>query len=560
MEQIKRYTIPAMLRNSFDRFASRQSLVYVGENNFSYADLEAEVTRVASLLNSNGIAKGDKIALLSSNMPNWGIAFFATFLVGAVAVPILPDFSINEIRNILEHSEAKALFISESLYGKIETFNVPATRQMILVDNFALIPEGTEKIELQNLVASKAEVEFIPDYDLVAENDLASIIYTSGTTGKSKGVMLSHKNLVWDAQQCATIQSIVADDRFLSMLPLSHTFENTLGLLLPVLFGASVHYMKKPPTPNVILPALKTVRPTIMLSVPLIIEKIYRKQIEPKFNNGVVKYLYKVPPVRKLLNRIAGRKLMETFGGQLHFFGVGGAKLDGKVERFLREANFPYAIGYGLTETAPMIAGAGPGVTRLQGIGPAMEGVELKIENKDPKTGNGEVWAKGPNVMLGYFKEPELTNEVLTEDGWFKTGDLGAFDKDGYLFLRGRIKSMILGASGENIYPEEIESVINNFHHVVESLVIERKGRLVALVHLNMEELEAKYHSMREQAGQFREQAEQLYNQKVDELLAELQQYVNSRVSKFAQVQMVLVQATPFERTPTQKIKRFLYS
>jgi long-chain acyl-CoA synthetase len=268
-----------------------------------------------------------------------------------------------------------------------------------------------------------------------------------------------------------------------------------------------------------------------------------------------------------MLNKVAGKKLMKTFGGQVHFFGIGGAKLDGTVEKFLREAKFPYAIGYGLTETAPMIAGAGPFRTRWQAVGPVMEGVEMKINHPDTKTGEGEIWAKGPNVMKGYYKEPELTAEVITEDGWFKTGDLGAFDKDGYLHIRGRLKSMILGASGENIYPEEIESVINNFHHVLESLVIERKGRLVALVHLNMEELEAKYNHLREQAGQLREQAgqlkeqaEQIYNQKIDELLIELKNYVNSRVNKFSQVQLVLVQTTPFERTPTQKIKRFLYA
>lgn len=560
MEQLKKYTIPAMLRNSFDQFAPRPSLVYAGENNFTYADLQAEVTRVAALLTHCGINREDKVALLSSNMPNWGIAYFATTLIGAVSVPILPDFSANEINNILEHSEAKALFVSESLYGKIENLSVPAIRNVVLVDSFAIVPKGTEKKDLLTLPSWNGTVSLIPNYDLVEEDDLASIIYTSGTTGKSKGVMLSHKNLVWDAQQGSTIQPIVADDRFLSMLPLSHTFENTLGLLLPVLYGASVHYLKKLPTPNVILPALKMVRPTIMLSVPLIIEKIFKRQIEPKFNQGIVKYIYRLAPMRKLLNRIAGKKLMDTFGGQIHFFGIGGAKLDGTVERFLLEARFPYAIGYGLTETAPLIAGAAPGLTRWQEIGPAMQGVELKIENREPKTGEGEVWAKGPNVMKGYYKDPEQTNEVMTKDGWFKTGDLGSFDKDGYLSLRGRIKSVIIGASGENIYPEEIESVINNFHHVLESLVVERKGRLVALVHLNMEELEAKYLSLREQAGQFREQAEQMYNQKIDELLAELQQYVNSRVSKFAQVQLILVQDSPFERTPTQKIKRFLYA
>ena len=543
-----------MLRSSFAEFKDKKSLVFIGEEQRTYAQLEEEVKSVAGVLQSLGIKQSDKIGILSNNMPNWGIAFFAVSTVGAVAVPILPDFSSGEIENILKHSEAKALFVSENLYNKVQEFTDIELEHVILVDTFATIPKGTEREDIMDIPTAISENLPFNETVEIAEDDLASIIYTSGTTGKSKGVMLTHRNLVWNARQCYTIQEIRATDRFLSLLPLSHTFENTLGLLLPIMYGASVHYLKKPPTARILLPALLEVRPTLMLSVPLIIEKIYKQQILPKFQkNGIVRALYRIPFVRKQLHQIAGKKLMETFGGKLEFFGIGGAKLDRQVEIFLREAKFPYAIGYGLTETSPLIAGAGPGWTKLQGVGPVLEGVELKLDNPDPKTGEGEILAKGPNVMKGYFKEPELTREVLTEDGWFRTGDLGIFDAEGYLHMKGRIKNMILGASGENIYPEEIESVINNFRHVVESLVVQRKGKLVALVHLNIEELEEKYHMMRDQAEQF-------INEKVDETLKELQAYVNSRVSKFAQVQLVLVQPTPFERTPTQKIKRFLYS
>jgi len=387
----------------------------------------------------------------------------------------------------------------------------------------------------------------------VEEDDLASIIYTSGTTGKSKGVMLTHKNLIWDAEHGGLIHNMSVTDRFLSLLPLSHTYENTLALILPVMCGSSVHYLKKLPTPAVLIPALQIVKPTIIFTVPLIIEKIYKKQIKPKFRSNLfIKTLYGIPPFRLFVNRVAGKKLMKTFGGELLFFGIGGAKLDGKVEQFLYEAKFPYSIGYGLTETAPLIAGADTGLQRLQTIGPEMPGVKLKINQPDRKTGQGEIWAKGPNVMKGYFKEPELTKEVLTEDGWFKTGDLGLIDDKGYLAFKGRLKNMIVSASGENIFPEEIESVINDFKNVVESLVVERKGKLVALVLLNMEELEIQYQSIRDHA--------ELFNKKLDELIAELQLYVNARVNKFSQVQLILVQSKPFERTPTQKIKRFLYS
>ncbi|MEI6143421.1 MAG: AMP-binding protein [Mariniphaga sp.] len=546
---LNRYTIPSMLENSFSKYAKHQSLVFVGEEHRDYNQLESVIKVVVNQLIAFGISNGDKVAILSSNMPNWGIAFFAITTMGAVAVPILPDFSVNEISNILLHSEAKAIFVSDGLYSKIKEFKNPTLSVIINIETFKPISvlEDTAKTNLESGLKS---------FD-VQEDDLASIIYTSGTTGKSKGVMLSHKNIVWDAEHGGLIQIITANDRFLSLLPLSHTYENTLGLILPVMFGASVHYLKKLPTPAVLIPALQTVKPTVILSVPLIIEKIYKKQIEPKFNNGLlIKMLYKILPIRILLNRIAGKKLMQTFGGKVHFFGIGGAKLDGKVEKFLREAKFPYSIGYGLTETAPLLAGAGPTVSRLQTIGPPMPGVELIINQPDPKTGQGEIWAKGENLMKGYFKEPELTKEVITPEGWFKTGDLGLFDRKGYLAFKGRLKNMIVSASGENIYPEEIESVINNFRLVVESLVIERKGKLVALVLLNKEDLEAKFQSLRDQA--------EVYNEKLDEILQqfvdELQQYVNAHVSKFSQVQMVIVQSVPFERTPTQKIKRFLYS
>lgn len=541
---MEKYTLPAMLRNSFDQYGARSSLVFAGEENRTYAQLEEEISLVGRQLIAFGIAKGDKVAILSTNMPNWGIAYFAIATIGAIVVPILPDFSIAEITNIVEHSDSKVLFVSENLSSKIDQFKTDPSKVIIGIETFEII-SGSDAFEI-------ITPESIP-FETVEEDDLLSIIYTSGTTGNSKGVMLTHKNIVWDAEHGGLVHQITFNDRFLSLLPLSHTYENTIGFIYPVMYGASVHYIKKLPTPSVLIPALQAVKPTVMLTVPLIIEKIYKKQIEPKFSKNIfVRILYGILPIRLLLNRIAGKKLMKTFGGKLIFFGIGGAKLDSKVEKFLHEAKFPYSIGFGLTETAPLIAGAGPKVTRLNTIGPTMPGDEIKINQPDRKTGQGEIWVKGPNVMKGYYKEPALTKEVITEDGWFKTGDLGLFDKKGYLAFKGRLKNMIVSASGENIYPEEIESVINNFKNVVESLVIQRKGKLVALVRLNMEELEAQFQAFRDQAD--------LYNEKLDDLLAELQLYVNSHVNKFSQVQLVLIQPEPFERTPTQKIKRFLYS
>jgi long-chain acyl-CoA synthetase len=345
-------------------------------------------------------------------------------------------------------------------------------------------------------------------------------------------------------------------DRFLSILPLSHTYENTLGLVLPLICGASVHYLQKPPTPAVLLPALASVRPTTILAVPLVIEKIYRNRVLPALTkNALLRTLYRIPFVRRRLHRIAGRKLMETFGGQLRFFGVGGAKLDPVVDRFLDEARFPYAIGYGLTETSPLAAGSAPFGTKVGFVGPRLPGTEVELRDVDPHTGEGEIWIKGPNVMQGYYREPGLTAEVLTADGWFRTGDLGFFDAEGNLAIRGRLKNMIVGASGENIYPEEIESVINSFRHVVESVVVQQKGRLVAMVHLNRDELEQRYQHLRDEAGRRVDDVER----RVDEVLRELKAYVNARVNRFSQIQVVIHSPEPFIKTATQKIKRFLY-
>lgn len=543
MAKLKFLTITDMLRTSFRDFAENQSLVFVGEENRTYAQLETEIKKAALQLQNTGVKKGDKVAILSANMPQWAIAYFAVCVTGAVVVPILPDFTPGEIKNILTHAEVSVVYVSEALRGKLDP---EAGYRIIHIEKFSMVSE-TPQTGYEELDASR----FV--YEKIDEQDLAAIIYTSGTTGKSKGVMLSHKNIVWTARQSWYIQNIVPTDRFLSVLPLSHTFENTLVLILPVMFGASVHYLQKPPVASVLLAALKEVKPTIMLIVPLLIEKIYKTKILPQIESKLVtRALYKVPPFRKLLHKVAGKKLYETFGGQLKFLGIGGAKLDDNVERFLMEAGFPLAIGYGMTESSPLLAGAGVGKTKFLSTGPAMPGVELRIANADKKTGLGEIQAKGENVMLGYYKEPEITRETFTEDGWLRTGDLGHFDKDGNLYIKGRIKNMILGASGENIYPEEIESVINRMEYVLESLVVQQKGRLVALVHLNMEELEKKYQNIKTETVSY-------INEKAEEILQDIQNKVNEELNKFSKIQRIVLQRDPFEKTPTQKIKRFLY-
>ena len=546
-EEQEKLTFPAFFGATLKRFPDHPALALAGETPLKYKEVNRRILALEAFLETLGVGRGDRVAILSSNMPNWGMIYFAITFMGAIVVPLLPDFLPAEIELLLEHSGTKVIFVSDNLLPKLNGIHPDKLETIIKVDDFGFVRgKGKEVLFLADALPGQ-------DY-FVEEDDLAAIIYTSGTTGNPKGVMLTHKNICFSAIKGHETQPITENDRFLCILPLSHTYENTLGFILSVYRGASVYYLNKPPIPAVLLPALQAVKPTIMLTVPLIIEKIYRSKILPAFTDKwMVRQLYKIPYIRIKLNRIAGKKLMGTFGGQLHFFGVGGAKLNKTVEKFLIEARFPYAVGYGLTESAPLLAGFNPHDAKLQTTGPAVRGVELKIHNPDPRTGEGEIWAKGPNIMKGYYNEPFLTSEVLTADGWLKTGDLGIFDDDGYLSIRGRVKNMIVRANGENIYPEDIESVINDFHHVVESLVMEQKGKLVALVYFNKEEIEQRYQHLKEEVSGY-------VDQKIEELRLELQAYVNSRVNKISRVQVIVAQADPFQKTATLKIKRFLYS
>ena len=546
MENVEKLTLPVLFGKAVAKFGNYNAMALVGEKPLTYNEVNKQITGLISFLEELEIQPGDKVAILSTNLPNWGIAYFAVTFMGAVVVPLLPDFLPSEIENILNHSEAKAIFFSEKLNSKIDQIQIDTLKYQIRIEDFKLITNDI------NLPVFDAGATYKGVYN-VAEDDLAAIIYTSGTTGSSKGVMLSHKNICFTAENAQCVRIVHEKDRFLSILPMSHTYENTLGFVMPLTKGTCVYYLGKQPTPSVLLPALLEVKPTMMFAVPLIIEKIYRNRILPTFTKKwPIRQLYKVPFIRKKLHQIAGEKLMKTFGGEINFFGIGGAKLDKKVEQFLIEAKFPYSIGYGLTETAPLLAGMKVFESRLQSTGPAITGVELKINNPDKKNGEGEIWAKGPNVMKGYYKEPELTAEVITPDGWFKTGDLGKFDNDKFLYIRGRLKNILIGASGENIYPEEIESLINNYPDVLESLVIQQKGKIVALVHFNLDELQTKYSELIEKGSKIAEE-------KMNELLKELQMYLNQNVNKFSQVQLIQVQPEPFKKTATQKIKRYLY-
>jgi long-chain acyl-CoA synthetase len=525
--------------HSTRKFGVNKAFYNLNGEGYTYSEFKIKTEQVAHLLHDCGLKTGDKVAILSQNTSNWPVAFFSITAFSKVAVPLLPDFSTDEISNILEHSESKAIFISNKLLNKLSDNAKNRLSIIIIIDTFEILKGKiiTRKEPLPNTEGS----------------GLATIIYTSGTTGNSKGVMLSHKNWCTNLVAAESLRPSHYWDVWLSFLPLSHAYECSLGLILPMFNGASVYYIEKPPTASVLLSALKQVRPTTILSVPLIIEKLYRNAVLPKFHkNGLIKALYQTAPGRKVLHYLAGKKLKQQFGGRLRFFGIGGAKLDGKVERFLLEAKFPYGIGYGLTETSPLLAGANPQMVKWQSTGPAVRGVTLRIDNPNPLTGEGEIVAKGNNIMMGYYKNPEATAAAFTSDGWFKTKDLGFIDKKHRVYIRGRLGNMILGSTGENIYPEEIESVINNHEIVEESIVIQRDGKLVALINLNAEKLKTFIEEKQEQAYETAQQ-------RIEKLIAEVQIFVNSRVNKFSRITAIEVLSEQFEKTPTLKIKRYLY-
>ena len=559
----QQFTLQHVLENSCRKNLSNIALTFVDDEPIDYSDLKRQIDHLSVFLKNQGVIHGDRIAILGENSPQWGIAYFAITTMGAVAVPILPDFHASEIHHILRHSGSKVIFISERYFQKIEDLDFTEFNSIILMNDFSIINPATSKATLRQLIAEGSrELRKIKNLVLslaglmqreVTEDDIASIIYTSGTTGHSKGVMLTHKNIVWNARASSKIPDINAKDRMLSVLPLAHVYECTLGLILPIMYGASVYYVKKLPTAAVLLPALEKVKPTMMLTVPLIIEKMYKTRIMPEIKKQkIVRLVYKFPMIRKRIHKLAGKKLMETFGGALRFFGVGGAALSAEVERFLLEAEFPYAIGYGLTETSPLIAGANAEKTRYRSTGPVVPGLEVRIEKPDPKSGIGEIVVRGPSIMKGYYRDSERTEEVLSRDGWFHTGDLGSFDKNGYLYINGRLKNVILGPSGENIYPEAIESVINRSDIVLESLTYLDERQLVARIYLDYEKLDIEFSHM--------ELTESQAQERIVQLLEDIRKQVNEQVSTFSRISRVIEQTEPFEKTPTQKIKRYLYT
>ena len=528
-------TLRELFESSTEKFAKRRLSCFIdGTQTYSYSRFRYMCDRQSQRLSRFGISAGDKVAILAQNMPNGTVAFFTATAFGRVAIPILPDSSENEITNILTHSESKVIFISKRLLPKLSQECIDRLTLVIDIETFEIIKKEKDAFQCDGWVRT-------PSAD-----ELAAIIYTSGTTGKAKGVMLSHRNLCQNIMEAHKAERCFKKDRFMSILPMAHAYEMALGCLYPIYVGACVYYIPKPPTPSVLMSAMKKVRPSVMCSVPLIIEKVYRKSIVPTVESSrTLKWMQKSLPW--LFYRLVGGRLYKSFGGKLHFFGVGGSKLDPVVEAFLKKCHFPYAIGYGLTECAPLVCNAMVGRTVVGSIGIPSYKVEVRLDNVNPETGEGEIVCRGDNVMLGYYKDPERTQQVIDDDGWFHTNDVALVDKYGNFHIKGRLNNTILGPSGENIYPEEIEQVINNEEGVSESLVVERDGKLVALVKFEDNVLD------------WNLEGEERFYEKVESLQKTLQERINRLLGKNSQVSKVDAMKEPFEKSATQKIRRFLY-
>ena len=504
------------------------------EGGYTFGSFKSECDNLSKLLTQYGVGAGDKVAILSQSMPNWSVAFFATVAYGRISIPILPDSSENEVTNIINHSESKVIFVSKRLASKISKDVVDKMTLVIDMDTFEVLKSDDEKFTCDGRTANPTP------------EDIATIIYTSGTTGSAKGVVLSHRNLSSNVITCYHSCKRTEKDRWLSILPMAHTLEMTLGMLYPMYTGSTVYYLPKPPVASLLLKAMQIVKPTTMLTVPMIIEKVYKGSVLPTIEKSrTLRWMR--DHMNGLMCRIIGMKLKKTFGGHISFYGIGGAKLDPEVEKFLLKARFPYAIGYGLTETSPLLGYAMNGWRSVGSFGYPVYNVKLKLHDINPETGEGEIVAKGPNVMLGYYKDPARTKKVFTEDGWFRTSDIAIQDEKGRFYIKGRNSNMILGPSGENIYPEEIENVLNNVEGVGEAIVVERNGRLVALV------------SPIENFIEWDKESEDKLYEKLDKWKAKIISITNKNVNKSSQVSSIEVMKEPFEKTATQKIRRFKY-
>ncbi|MCF0173259.1 MAG: AMP-binding protein [Bacteroidales bacterium] len=528
-------TLKDIFDHSVRTYSDRPAFSMINGISLTYGQFAEAVENTASMLASSGIRKGDKVAIFSGSTPWWPVAYFACVNYGITAVPILPDFNGGEAETLMEHCEAKALFASARHISNISTEFL--SKLNIVMDTADLSVVGRSVDNGPSALDSRPE----PD-------DLAVIIYTSGTTSEPKGVMLTHHALAMQINIYPSFYEINEEDVFLSILPLSHTYECSIGMLYPFSAGSSVVYLDRLPSASALMPAFAKVRPTVMIAVPLVIEKIYRSQVLGRIAKSAFgRFIYRIAPLRRIYHRLAGNVLMKVFGGRMRFLAIGGAKLNSAADRFMNESGLPYAVGYGLTETAPLLFAFKPGDGKKGAAGKAIERIEYRLADVNPETGAGELEVRTPSIMKGYYRNEEATRAAFTPDGWFRTKDICTIDRKGYMKVVGRSGNMIVGASGENIYPEEIENVLNTHFLVSESLVMLDKDNLIALVVYDNEKLKKVLDGM----GDAADKMKKIHNDLIG--------YVNARFGKHSHIRIVEDQKEPFIKTPTQKIKRNLY-
>ena len=548
----RKRSLNVLFENSFKKNWDRPALTNYNQNTLYYKDVALEIAKLHLFFESCGIQPGDKIAVCGRNHVNWAVAFLATLTYGAVAVPILHEFQAANLRHLVTHSEARIFFVGDLNWRELESLDLPGVEVVVTLNDFTVVrsinPAATDgwKEKLPERMAERYPNGFRPDdinYFVDQPEDLALISYTSGTSGFSKGVMIPYRALLSNIQFAAEAEpQMDCNSRMVSMLPTAHMYGMIFEFLFEMTIGAQVFFLTRLPSPRVILEAMNSVKPDTIIAVPLVIEKIYKNKLQPFISKARIKLMLNLPVIDKMVKNKFRESLVQAFGGKFGEVIIGGAPFNREAEAFLKRINFPFTIGYGMTECAPIITYVHWDKTKLYSCGKAAPRMRIKIDSDDPKKVPGEVLVKGENVFLGYYKNEMATKDAFV-DGWFRTGDMGVIDGDGYLYLKGRCKSMILGPSGQNIYPEEIESILNNMPYVVESLVIEDDFKLVALVYPDFEQA----------------QEDGLDREQLQAKLKEGVQLANLELDQYCKVHDVEIVDQEFEKTPKRSIKRYLY-
>jgi len=519
-----------------------------------YKDVARKIEKLHILFENSGVEQGDRIALCGRNSASWAVAFIATLTYGAVAVPVLHEFTADQIHNIVNHSEAKLLFVGDVVATQIDPTKMPELEGIIYIPDYSLVISRTDKLtyareHLNELFGKKYPKAFrqqhIDYYKEKSADEMAMINYTSGTTGFSKGVMIPYRAL-WSNYDFAknVLGSIIPSGaNTISILPMAHMYGMAFEFLFEFIHGCHVFYLTRVPSPAIIAQAFKDVKPAIIIAVPLVIEKIIKKKVFPKIQNSKVKLLLKMPGINKKVKQKIREQVYEAFGGNLYEVIIGGAALNQEVEAFLKDIDFPFTVGYGATECAPIIAYEDWHKFVPSSCGKEVVHMKVKIDSENPYSKPGEILAKGLNVMLGYYKNEEATQKTIDKDGWYHTGDLGLMDADGNIFIKGRSKNMLLGPNGQNIYPEEIEDKINSLAFVMESVVIQEDNKLVALVHPDYDEV----HEMG------------LSDEDLNKLMEENKQQLNTELPAYCKISSIRIHEEEFEKTPKKSIKRYLY-